>query len=180
MELSSRRVASDASSMPGTGSQMAIESISCGIRGDYSLQHRACQTKIPILRLRSGPAFSGKERERNRAASQYAIISFAPAGAWSLISKLPTACAVGCTLPPLRGFLCRMGDAFGFFAGDYVEAHQVGGTGGLAGAGDDSEDVGGLEQAAANQILFGHGDHLFGGVGLAAAYGMDSPVKIHA
>ncbi len=50
----------------------------------------------------------------------------------------------------------------------------------LARAGDDTENVSGLEQAAADKILLGHGDHLFGGVRLAAAHGMDSPVEIHA
>src|ERR1700676_4737058 len=40
MEPNSRGVASDAVSMPGTGSQMATDSISCGIRGNYSLRRR--------------------------------------------------------------------------------------------------------------------------------------------
>jgi hypothetical protein len=44
-----------------------------------------------------------------------------------------------------------MNDALGFFAGDYVQAHQVGGTGSLAGAGNDAENVAGFEQAAARR-----------------------------
>src|SRR5580700_6497637 len=71
-------------------------------------------------------------------------------------------------------------DAFGFFASDYVQTHEVGGAGGLARAGDYAEDVAGFEQAAADEILLGHGDHLFGGMRLTAADGMHSPVEVHA
>src|SRR5580658_319338 len=103
----------------------------------------------------------------------------------------------GCSAPgfgimPLKLFRWRFGglrflcarlfsrDALGFLVGDYVEAHEVGGTGKLAGAGDYAEHVSGLQQAAADQVLLGHGDHLFGGMRLAAAHGMHSPVEIHA
>ena len=73
-----------------------------------------------------------------------------------------------------------MSDPLGFFVGDDVQAHEVGGTGSLARAGDNTENVSGLEQAAADEILLGHRDHLFGGTRLAAAHGMDSPIEIHA
>ena len=77
-------------------------------------------------------------------------------------------------------FSVRVGDASASSLGDHMEAHEVGGTRSLARSGDDSQDVPGLQQAAANQILLGHDDHLFGRASLAAAHGMNSPVKIHA
>src|SRR5579872_2902337 len=84
-----------------------------------------------------------------------------------------------CSLP-LASQLLGMRDALGFLTGNEVEAHEVGGTGGLARTGNDSEDVSGFDQAAADEILLGHGDHLLRGPSLAATHGMDSPVKIHA
>ena len=47
-----------------------------------------------------------------------------------------------------------------------MQAHEIGGTGGLAGAGHDSQHVVRFEQATANQILLGQRDHLLCGMGL--------------
>ena len=65
-------------------------------------------------------------------------------------------------------------------SGDHVQAHEVGGTGGLARTGYHSQDVSGFQQAATDKILLGHRHHLFGGARLAAAHGMDPPVEVHA
>ena len=35
-------------------------------------------------------------------------------------------------------------------------------------------------KAAADEILLGHRHHLFGGTGLAAMHGMNSPIEVHA
>src|SRR6266567_302412 len=55
MAVSSRRVASDAASCSGTGSQTATESISCGIRWDYSESYSPALSEVPPFdRLRAG------------------------------------------------------------------------------------------------------------------------------
>ena len=84
----------------------------------------------------------------------------------------------GAFFPGARFFWVR--DLDGFFAGDDMKAHEVGGAGDLAGAGDDAENVPGFQLATAEEMLLCDRDHLLCGMGLAAADGMNSPIEVHA
>ena len=56
----------------------------------------------------------------------------------------------------LRALLRWVRDAVGLFTGDQMQVQEIGGTRSLASAGDDSEDILGLENSAANQVLLGN------------------------
>src|SRR5579864_5213908 len=106
-----------------------------------------------------------------------------PEGAVELRSTGPPRAAVPTSVLPRDFIFVRslgVDDIFGFLLGDDMQAHEVRGARGLAGAGDYAQHVFGLKDAAADQVLLGHDDHLLGGAGLAAAHGVDAPVEIHA
>src|SRR5437879_3591994 len=106
-----------------------------------------------------------------------------PEGAVELRSTGQPRAAVPTSVLPRGLILVRslgVNDIFGFLLGDYVEAHEIRGARGLARTGDHPQDIFGLQDTAADQVLLGHDDHLLSRAGLAAAHGMDTPVEVHA
>src|SRR4051812_1509675 len=187
MDDSSRRVSRDATSCSGTGSQTATESISCGIDRDYSLRGGDVEDRLSG----QGPARSLRSRWLTLRWTPRTLLRDY---VWRLLQiHYGSRCGGrparslrsrgGRRRPPLHtrfATLLGVDYVFGFLLGHGVQAHEVGGAGGLARAGDYSQNVLGLQQAAADEVLLSHGDHLLGGTRLAAADGMDSPVEIHA